>query len=204
MSASETAIANGALIKLGEQALLGDITDQGNAFARILNAQYPDTRDALLRSFRWKFAMKRASLPADADVPDWGYAAQYQLPADYLAIDQVSDIYVGLDMSDYRNMDAAEWAIEGQKILTDFTAPLPIRYVARIEEVGLFDPVFADLLSTKLAFDCCKAITGSESAKEGLRTDMQTAVRNALRVNAIERPPQPLPDDSWMIGRLGV
>jgi hypothetical protein len=199
--ASSTDIANSALMRLGA-ARVTDIADTTSENAKVMNAQYPIARDLLMRSFRWSFAMKRDSLPADADAPAWGFDRRFLLPVDYLHIDLVGEIYVGGDMSDYRDSDLADFQIEGRYILTNLDTPLPIRYIARVTDAGLFDPHFVEALSMKLAVDCCEKVTGSTSKKESLKGDLRDAIRNAVRANAIEKPPQPVPDESWIIARL--
>jgi hypothetical protein len=82
-------------------------------------------------------------------------------------------------------------------------APLKIRYIRQVLEVGLWDASFVSALALQLGLDCCEKITQSTSKKESIRADLREAIRMAMRVNAIEKPPQPLPDDSWMIARLG-
>jgi hypothetical protein len=198
---SSTDIANSALTRLGAAHIL-DITDTATETGRVLNAEYPLARDKLLRTYRWAFAMKRVSLAADASPPDWGFDRQFELPADYLSLDMIGPDFVGLDMSDYRNSDSSDFSIEGRKILTNRSAPLPIRYTRQVTEAGLFDPCFAELLTIQLAFACCERVTGAITKKESLRGDRKQSVIDALRANAIERPPSPVADDTWMIGRL--
>jgi hypothetical protein len=168
----------------------------------VLNVEYPMARDALLRTYRWSFSMKRESLAADPSAPPWGFDLQYELPADYLALDMIGPDFVGLDMSDYRNSDASDYAIEGRKILTNRSAPLLIRYKRQVTEPGLFDPCFVKLLAIELAYVACERITGSSSKREGLRVEKREALLEGVRANAIERPPSPIGDDTWMIGRL--
>lgn len=199
--ASTTDIANSALMRLGQDHVL-DIADATKTNARTLNAQYPIARDLLMRSFRWSFAMKRDSLPEDADPPAWGFSHRYLLPTDYLHIDLVGEVYAGGDMSDYRDADLSDFSIEGRYLLTNEGAPLKVRYIARIIEPGMYDPHFVEALSIKLALDCCEKVTGSTAKKESLRSDLKDAIRAAVRACAVEKPPQPLPDDSWMIARL--
>jgi hypothetical protein len=199
--ASKIEILNSALIKLGAGRILSEADD--NKRTRVIVGQYGVTRDALLRSYLWSFAMKRASLPSLAGAPTFGYTKAFALPGDFLRLAYLGDTFVGPSMSDYRNSDESMYAIEGQAIVCDEPAPLHIRYVARIENTNVYDPLFVQALACHLAIDCCEEITQSGTKKESIREDLKTAMRDAVRVNAVEKPPQPLPDDSWMLGRLG-
>lgn len=203
MNASLTDIANSALTRVG-QARVSDIADPSNEHARVLNGELPIQRDKLLRQFRWRFAIKRVRIAEDLDnTPAFGFTHAYQMPTECLSVVDVGDLSPGLDMSDYRNTDGADFSIEGRFILTNLGGPLNVRYVAQITIAETFDPHFVDALSAALAYHTCERITQSSSKKQLLAGDLKQAIADAVRANAIERPPQPVPDDTWMIGRLG-
>lgn len=200
---NDTAIANRALTKLGDQRVLS-LLDDTNA-GRTLNAMYVPVRDAELRRHRWKFAVKRDSLLALVDAPAWGYLYQFPLPADYLALVQVNDFYIRP-----ASKDKGPWSIErasdgsGSVLLSDLVAPLKIRYVSRVTNAGLFDPLFAECLAAKLAVEACEALTQSSTKKETLLKEYQFALMDAARVDALELPPDELPWGSWLESREGA
>lgn len=194
-------IVNSALHRIGAKKLTA-LTDNTES-ARVMTVEWPLARDRLLRRYRWSFAMNRVQLAADASAPDWGFSYRYQLPADFIRLDLVNDIFVGLDMSDYRNSDMGEYSLEGRYLLTDIGAPLKIRYIKQVTDVGLYDASFSPTLALQLALDACERITQSTTKKESIRADLREAVVEAVRAGAIEKPPQPIPDDSWIFGRLG-
>ena len=90
--AGKVEIANRALTKLGAERILL-LTDPSKE-ARVMNAMFDTVMDAELRRHRWKFALKRATLPALVATPEWGYAYAYQLPSDFLALVQVNEYYL--------------------------------------------------------------------------------------------------------------
>jgi len=194
--ASKVSIANRALTKLGADRilLLTDETQQ----ARVMNSMFDDVRDAELRRHHWKFAIRRALLPALVDTPLWGYAYQYPLPADFLALVQVNDVYV-------RSVKkgTALWSVEGGNILTDLVAPLKVRYVARIDNPGLYDPLFNETLACKLAWEGAEPLTQSSSKKSAAQEEYKFALSEAKRLDALENPPDELPWGSWFDSRLG-
>ncbi|HEY6026401.1 MAG TPA: hypothetical protein VIV09_05825 [Pseudolabrys sp.] len=190
-------IANRALAKLGEAPLLA-MTDNTKA-GRTMNAMFDAVRDAELRRCRWKFAVKRDQLTALAAAPAWGYLYAYPLPADFLAIVQVNDYYLHPLAK-----NAGLWSVEGGQILTDIAPLLKVRYTARIDNAGLFDPLFCEALACKLAYEACEAITQSGSKKQLLGQDYKDALLEAARVDAIENPPVDLPDFSWLDSREGL
>lgn len=194
--AGKVDIANRALTKLGAQRILL-LTEASNE-ARVMNSMFDSVLDAELRRHRWKFAIKRDSLPALADAPAWGYSFSYPLPSDYLALVQVNDFYLrGLKQT-------RPWEIEGGKILTNFQAPLKIRYVSRVADITLADPLFAEVLACKLAMEACEALTQSPQKRQMAQEEYKFAVTEAVRQDAIESPPDELPWGSWFDSREGA
>lgn len=198
--ASQVDICNRALIKLGA-AQITSITDN-NKQARTLSALWDTVRQAELTKRFWNFALSRTTLPALSTVPSWGYYQQFQLPVDFLKLVQINDTFIAPSQVDYRTSDDSAWAIEGDYLLTNFPAPLKIRYVRDITDPGQFDPLFVDMLAAKLAFEACYDITQSRDGQRAAGDDYKSAMREAAISNAIAKPPQGLPDDSWMLGRL--
>ena len=198
--ASQVEIANRALTKIGEARILS-LSDDVEA-ARVIDAQWDIVRDAELRARNWNFSITRASLPALVAAPSWGFDRQFQLPSDCLRVLQVGEFFPGPSMSDYRNASEAAWQIEGGKILSDEAAPLKIRYVARIEDTGSWDALFVEAFACRLAVEICERITQSNTKRQLAWDEYKEAVRMAVRADAIENPPEPMPDDSWMLSRL--
>lgn len=198
--ASSVEICNRALTKLGARRILS-ITDDVKE-ARELNSMFDSVRDAELRRNPWNFAMTRTALPALVTTPAWGFAYEYQLPADCVRVVQVHDVYYIANLTDYRTRMDVPFQIEGRKILTDLDAPLKVRYIARIEDTQQWDPLFVECFAARLAYECCEAITQSNTKKEQAWADYLTAVRQAKTIDAIENPPEPLPDDSWLLSRI--
>lgn len=201
--ASEVDICNSALTKLGATSITA-LTD-ADPKATTMNLLYPLVRDAELRRRRWKFSLRRASLPALSEDPAFGFAYQYQLPTnpDCLRVIQVSEYHVGLDLSDYRGAPTEMYSIEGQKILTNFPAPLKIRYIARITDATTYDAAFVESLASRLAYEACERITQSESKKESLLRGYRLSIKEATLANALESAPAHLADDTWVTARLG-
>jgi hypothetical protein len=199
--ASRVDIANLALTKLGSNTKITSFEDNSVA-ARAISGVYDLVRKAELRKRHWSFALKRAALPALADAPTWGFGYAYQLPTDYLRLMQVGEFLLTPALNSYVTGDASPYAIEGQTIATDFGAPLKIRYVADITDEGVFDALFVTALAARIAFETCEQITQSNQKKQIAASDYKEAIRDAAAVGAIEKPPAPIADDSWMVARL--
>lgn len=198
--ASQIDICNLALKKLGAQRITA-LTDNVKQ-ARTLSDIYEIERQAELRKYRWSFAMKRALLPALVDKPAWGYGLAFQLPADYISLVQVGQFQTVPALDEYVGRDNAMWSIESGQILTDLGAPLSIRYIRDVTDPSDFDALFAQSFAAHLAYVACEDITGSSTKRDAAAADYKQCIRDAVRINAIERPPSSVYDDSWIIGRL--
>lgn len=198
--ASVIQVANRALTKLGAARIIS--LNDNNKQARAISSCFEDLRDAELRAHRWQFAIKRDSLPALVAAPAYGFQYQYQLPADFIRLDQINDQYPDTIMDNYIGTETAEWAIEGNKILTSLGAPLKIRYGYRVEDPNQWDPLFREALACRIAAELCEDLTQSDTKKQNAWAEWKRAINTAISVNAIERIPQMPPDDQFIISRL--
>lgn len=198
--ASKTDIANRALTKLGDDRITDLLDDTERA--RTLNSMYDNVRDAELRAHVWNFAVRRASLPRLATVPAFGYGYEYQIPSESLRLIQVGEWWNWWGLEDYVSGSTAEFQVEGRKILTDYNAPLQIRYIARVDDPGLYDSMFIESFACRLALESCERITQSNTKMQSIQQQYDASIKAAYRIDAIENPPQQLPDESWILSRL--
>lgn len=198
--ASQVDIANRALSKLGEARIISLNDDTKNA--REIKSAFDIVRDAELRAHRWHFTKRRITIPALSTAPAFGWDYQYQLPSDFLQVIQVGYYDPIVDMSDYRTSGTREWEIEADAVLlSNFEAPLPLRYVARVEDTTRYDATFIEVLACRLAIEVCEALTQSNTKKQSAAEDYKQAMSVAIRSNSIELPPQTMQDGAWILGR---
>ena len=87
------------------------------------------------------------------------------------------------------------------KLLTDLPAPLKVRYIHRVENMALLDPLFVEVLACKLALEACETLTQSGQKRQAAADDYRFSVSEAVRQDAIENPPDELPWGSWLDSR---
>lgn len=189
--ASEVDIANRALQKLGADQIVSLTQDSENA--RAVNLCYSYIRDAELRAHPWNFAIKRASLAADATAPAFGYSYAYTLPSDCLRL-LPPDVEV--------NYNSHDWQIEGRKIMTNDGAPLEIRYIKREEDPNQYDSLFVECLSSKIAVELCEKLTQSNTKGQAARDDYVRGIREARKLNAFENISAVEQTDTWITCRI--
>ena len=184
---SEVAICNRALQKLGAERIISLTQDSRNA--RSCNSVYAVARDAELRAHPWSFAIRRVILAPDAEAPVFEYAYAFSIPADCLRILTPIDTSCG-------------WAVESNKILTNIGTTLNLRYVSRVEEPNVFDSLFREVLSARIAVELCEEITQSNSKAQLASGAYEQAIKMAKKCNAFERTSEFPPEDSWITARL--
>lgn len=189
MADSEVSIANRALQLLGAKRISSLSQDTPNA--RSMSTAYAPVRDALLRKYQWNFCVKRASVAADPAEDTYEGLLRYRLPNDYARLLRETRT------SFYRE-SRRDWQIENGFILTKDSAPLEFRYLAKVTDTALFDPLFDELLAAELAFQTVHDVTGSNTKKSDLRVDVASALTDARRANAFENDSDQAPVDSWI------
>lgn len=194
--ASTIEICNQALTKIGSTRITSLLDDSKQAAS--LNAIYDIKRQAELAAHPWVFAMGRAQLPALATAPLFGWAREFPLPTDFLRMVEVGEYFV------LYQPDVVLFEIEGNSILCDEGSPLNIRYVKNITNAGLFTALFVEVLACRLAAELAEDITQSLSKRQAAEEAYEKAVRAARRANAIQLPPQPTPEDTWLLARRQV
>lgn len=193
MALSQTEIVNLALTRLGQDRVIS-ITDDVEA-ARVMRSLWEMTRDTVLASYPWKFAIKRTSLPALAAAPEYGWERQFTVPEECLRLVQVGDDYVF-----YTGL-LETFQLEGGVILTNEGAPLRLRYVQRVTNVGLWPVLFGRVVALQLALDACEKLTTSAAKQQTLTDAYALAVAQARKQSAIERPPQRADNSDWLNAR---
>ena len=181
MPTTSTQICNLALARIGARRILA--IDNSSVESRACLLNYETTRDEVLRAHRWNFAIKRAELSALVDDPSFGWAKQFQLPADCLRVLQLN----GWEA----NQDPKRWEIEGRLLLCDLSESVQIKYIYRNENAHEYDPIFVQALSCKLAHAIAKEISGSSGlATEQLQEYERVIAPLARRVDSHEHRPK--------------
>lgn len=196
---TEIDVANRALLKIGAERITSLADEQKEAQA--IRLCWEAVRDREIAAYPWAFALRRASLPALADAPAWGYAVQYQLPEGFLGLHWVDGLDVSSTAMDYLDGTESSWRVEGGKILTDTASPLKIIYYAREVDPQQWGPHFCEVMAIALAIEICDDVTGDLRKKQGLQQDKREAIALARRLNAIQQAPRAIPDGSWITER---
>jgi len=170
--ATEVSICSNALRQLGDDPItsLLDNTER----ARLCNAFYAPTRDSVLRSHPWNFAVVRQSLSKLTSTPIFDYAYEYSLPTDPYCLRVLQ-----MEYTDY------EFKIEGRKLLSD-EGTAKILYIGKITNTAEFDPMFTEVLTAKLAAELCYAVTGSNTLTKQMWDLYDSKLSEARSIDGME------------------
>lgn len=173
--ASQVQICNLALMKFGSITITSITEDTREA--RACHSLWELTRDDLLYSYPWKFALTRYSMgtPLTAD-PEFEYDYQYTLPADCL---RVYDMY---DSDE-------EWTVEKGVLLSNRSDDIYIRYIAKITDVSKYHPAFVKCMATALAAELAVKLKDDAKLRLSLLQELEMYVAKAYKLDAIEGEP---------------
>jgi len=186
MATSVVQIVNNALVKIGANAIL-TLTEDSEA-ARAANLIYEQVRDACIRDHVWNFAVNRVELAQNSVAPAFGFAYQYNVPSDCLRVLQMENV----DMF---------YKIEGGKLLTD-EGTAKILYLARVEDVNLFDAMFVEALSARLAAELSVTLSESNTLYSNMMEMYQRKISDARSMDAQESGYLEVVADTWLDSRL--
>lgn len=177
--ATQVGIINMALSKIGDWYIdtIADTTKQCT-FALL---HWDTVRDALIESYPWNFAIKRAKLDWAGTTPAFGYDHEWTLPTDYSRA-----LMVSAD-DDLDNSVSIDFKIEGGVLRTSENE-VYLEYVAGVTTPASWPPSFCSLMACNLAALLAEPLGGmSETAKQQLMVDREMALVQAQANDFNER-----------------
>jgi len=160
-----------ALARIGANRLTS-YDDDTSVEAIHCRLHYEQTRDSLLQSHWWRFAVKRAELSEDESSPDFGWDYQFVLPADYLSCIGLYDT-------------VSSYSLEGSLLLTnDGSADLV--YIAQVTDVTTFSPMFVEVLVLQLALKLVMPLSQDKVLRRELQEEYAMTMARAKTNNKAE------------------
>jgi len=175
--ATEVSICSNALRRLGDSPITSLTEDSERG--RLCNAFYEPSRDAILRSHTWNFAINRANLAKLSTSPAFEYANQFALPTDPFCLRVLK-----MEFEDYE-FKIENLAEQGRVLLTD-EGEAKIIYIARVTDPSLFDSMFVDVLTAKLAVDLAYPITNSTTLQAQMQKLFERKLSEARSLDSTE------------------
>ena len=187
---SPVSVCNMALTRLDVEQIT-DLSEDSKQ-ARLCNANYDLLRDSFLRGHPWNFAIRRQTLASSDPAPNHEYAYRYPLPDDFLAMVR----------TDYEAQDiCTDYRIEAGSIVTS-DADAKIEYVARVEDLNLWDPLAIDAFAQRLAAELSHALSGSASVTQAQWQIYEVKLSAAKTVDSQHGTPRIATPNEWLYARV--
>ncbi|WP_295539272.1 hypothetical protein [uncultured Pseudacidovorax sp.] len=190
--ANKVSICSAALLQFGKDPI--NSFEEDNDRARLCSNLYPVEADSLLRENDWNCSLQRVVLAPMATPPAYGFAAQFELPGDFLRLVAVADARID-------SPACRTFKVEGRRILASGTA-LPITYVFRSDE-SVWDSKLVELMIARMLWKLAYPVTASTSLRDELRGEYQRLATLARAVDSQENPSQSLSDDYTLLDARG-
>ncbi len=180
---SNVEVANIALDKVKEAPILD--FGENRAAAKWMSRNFDATRNLVMTLQAWKFTLKRAELPEDAQPPLFDWNHRYRKPEDCLRVLMLRGPGAVRGQGKM-NGPLIPHAVEGDFILCDHGPPLKIRYISLQTNPATWPAPFVDALACKLAANIAHTLSGKMSMVEVNEQRFQTALQTALLMDAAE------------------
>ena len=168
----KTGIANLALGNLGE-ASIQSLSDN-NARARACSSRIDDVITTILRMHVWNCALERKLL-TNIGEPIFGWNYIYQLPADYIRVVEVEPV--------------SKYMVEKRNILSN-EKTLQLLYVAIPTDINNLDPLLAEAVAMKLAWEIAETLTSKAGLKQEMMQKYIIALQEARSANSKDKTPE--------------
>ena len=168
----KTGIANFALGNLGE-ASIQSLSDN-NARARACSSRIDDVITTILRMHVWNCALERKLL-TNIGEPIFGWNYIYQLPADYIRVVEVEPV--------------SKYMVEKRNILSN-EKTLQLLYVAIPTDINNLDPLLAEAVAMKLAWEIAETLTSKAGLKQEMMQKYIIALQEARSANSKDKTPE--------------
>lgn len=209
--ASVVEICNMALSRIGNSQRIDSLTER-SVQAEQCALFYEQTRDMVLRDRQWPFATKFVQLAAVTDNPSPVSAFCYSMPTDCLFARRIVDgimeaPYVGAWANEYFSLPQRPGIpfriIQGDstRLIATSVSPAMLEYTARIEDPGLFDPMFVSALAWKLGVELAIPLSKDQSVATSCEQQYQMSLSAAFAQGMNEGLADLMPQSSFITGR---
>jgi len=158
---------------LGESEI-NSIEDDSDK-ARTLKTFYYIARDATLEIAEWTFATRRFLPAKSTTAPEWGWSALFPIPSDIIRLTQVDKNWTesgGYAYGVQQDRNPVDHVVEyvegvGRAILCN-EDEIFCKGVRRIEDEGIYSPLFVEAFACKLAYLAALPITESNQKQQAM------------------------------------
>jgi hypothetical protein len=186
--ATVTDLANLALDLIEQNQALLDVGSDQTATGKAVRRAFWQCWDEVLQAAPWNCARKRKALPQLEETPAWGFDYYYQLPADYVNMQEIDGLYEG-----------QQWTVEetdagAKAIAIDLDAPLYIAYTYLLRDISRASPLFRGAFVARLGAAVCAPLAKNQTIETKCWNIYNRAVLEAQGADGREGSRKPTPD----------
>lgn len=194
--ASSIDICNLALAHIGASSI-SSFNEQSKS-AIECNRFYEHSKKTALRDHKWNFATKEVELALLTETY-LGFDYAYAYPIDCLVVQKIYNAYSKSKKIQYSVRASNDNS--NRVILTNEVAP-NIIYTSNIENTNLFDSLFVDVFTWRLAIDLAQPIKGDLKLQEACLQSYVILINQAKAVDSNEDFESPNDDNVFVEARL--
>lgn len=210
-------IYNLALTRIGHEPMASpDERGKGGDRCRL---HYPVVLNSVLAAHPWNFAIRRAELAQLSFTPTFEFTYAFALPTSPVCLRVIrtewesagysSTAVYGFPGVHGLYPQTVEWRVESVNIggssvraLLCNEASCKIEYIALVDDVAQFSPLFVDAVAARLAAEIAISMTDNQSASKTMLDLYQNKMAEARIMDAFEGSPRDVVNtDGWLIAR---
>lgn len=151
---------------------------------RFFLRHYQHVVDMTLQSYVWNFAKEMHELNADPTDPAWGFQYRYSLPNGCLRVLKPTED--GLEGS-----RPIPHSIVGNWLHTDWSSPRRVMCIMRVENPGVWTPLFTEIVVNRLGLRAANKFTGKAAYIQLINAVLQAAIAKAEEIDSYEGSAEP-------------
>jgi len=185
-TASEIDIANMALGWIGADTITS--FDDDSTRANLVKLNYERSRDVVLESEEWSFALDRRNLTPDAILPAFRWGQRFKVPTDILriiSVDREDTVSVGELTSGTVTPAQIPWELQGGYILCNFDT-IWVLGIRRVTSTGEFTEGFVHALAARLAADLAIPIQQSRALQMQMMGLYEAKIEDASATDGLQ------------------
>lgn len=174
---SELDVWNVILDHLVEHPL--SATNEDSAYARWLDRNVANLRDAFLRRYTWNFSIQYNTLTVEETTPDFRWRYQYGVPDGALRVLPPTEYGV-------RGGNPIPYEVVGDKILCDIPNTLYVRTIQRVSDYTTWDPLALDLFTLTVAIRATMRFVAKATYRDRLVAEAKDLAPVVFAIDAME------------------
>ncbi len=186
--ATVTDLANLALDLIEQNYAMLDVESDTTSTGKAVRRAFWQCWDETLQAAPWNCARKRFSLPALEETPLWGFDYYYQVPSDYVNMQEIDGLEEG-----------QQWQIEdtpsgAKAIAIDLDAPLYGAYTYLLRDISRASPLFRGAFVARLGAAVCPPLAKNQTIETKCWNIYNRAILEAQGADGREGSRKPTPD----------